>query len=146
MSTESTDPSLSSSSCSLRDFCGICGGQLHHQEAHDCLVLKYLTRSKAGRELKSRMEGMGAATVAESVSEWICQPDCSLSAAIMILNSALMKVKTFAKGKTQNLWYEECDCANCGRSRVLKTEDGRLVCEKCNWDQMAGDYFQANTK
>lgn len=33
-------------------------------------------------------------------------------------------------------------CPNCGRVRVERMEDGHLVCEKCNWDQTAGDYRQ----
>jgi hypothetical protein len=31
-------------------------------------------------------------------------------------------------------------CENCSRLRVLLYENGRRICEKCNWDQAAHDY------
>jgi ribosomal protein L37AE/L43A len=36
--------------------------------------------------------------------------------------------------------YDGTDCRSCGRERVLLYENGRRICEKCNWDQAAGDY------
>lgn len=37
--------------------------------------------------------------------------------------------------------YDGTACCNCGRERVLHYERvGRRICEKCNWDQVAGDY------
>lgn len=37
--------------------------------------------------------------------------------------------------------YDGTDCKNCGRCRVLHYEEvNRHICEKCNWDQDAGDY------
>jgi ribosomal protein L37AE/L43A len=37
--------------------------------------------------------------------------------------------------------YAGTDCKNCNRSRVLHYEEvNRFICEKCNWDQVAGDY------
>lgn len=37
--------------------------------------------------------------------------------------------------------YAGVDCKNCSRSRVLHYEEvNRFICEKCNWDQDAGDY------
>jgi ribosomal protein L37AE/L43A len=39
--------------------------------------------------------------------------------------------------------YTGEDCANCGRSRVLRYEEvDRFICEKCNWDQKAGQYAE----
>lgn len=36
-----------------------------------------------------------------------------------------------------NLWssagYLDCDCPNCGRSRVERCANGKSWCEKCNW-------------
>jgi ribosomal protein L37AE/L43A len=36
--------------------------------------------------------------------------------------------------------YDGTDCENCKRERVLIYENGRRICEKCNWDQDSGDY------
>lgn len=36
--------------------------------------------------------------------------------------------------------YDGTDCTKCGRQRVEKYANGRRVCEKCMWDQEAGDY------
>ncbi len=36
--------------------------------------------------------------------------------------------------------YDGTDCKNCGRLRVLAYENGRRICEKCNWDQDGSDY------
>ena len=31
-------------------------------------------------------------------------------------------------------------CAKCGRIRVEKLANGKRICEKCTWDQDAGEY------
>jgi hypothetical protein len=36
--------------------------------------------------------------------------------------------------------YTGDKCENCGRNRVLKCNNGKHVCEKCNWDQHAHKY------
>lgn len=40
--------------------------------------------------------------------------------------------------------YTGDDCPNCGRNRLVRTEDGRgaerIVCEKCYWEPALGDY------
>lgn len=36
--------------------------------------------------------------------------------------------------------YDGSECRNCGRVRVLKYDNGRRICEKCNWDQATDDY------
>ena len=36
--------------------------------------------------------------------------------------------------------YLDIACANCGRERVEQLANGKIVCEKCSWDQIAGDY------
>ncbi len=38
--------------------------------------------------------------------------------------------------------YESASCNNpeCGRHRVGLRKNGRLICEKCNWDQVAKTY------
>lgn len=36
--------------------------------------------------------------------------------------------------------YDGTDCLNCGRERVERYANGRRICEKCTWDQDAGDY------
>lgn len=36
--------------------------------------------------------------------------------------------------------YAGYECENCGRQRVLAYANGRHICEKCNWDQIAHDY------
>lgn len=35
----------------------------------------------------------------------------------------------------QGAEYDGTDCENCGRERVLRYDNGRRICEKCNWDQ-----------
>lgn len=36
--------------------------------------------------------------------------------------------------------YDGNDCENCGRNRVLLYDNGRRICEKCNWDQVLDEY------
>jgi ribosomal protein L37AE/L43A len=36
--------------------------------------------------------------------------------------------------------YTGTKCKNCGRNRVMNCENGKKVCEKCGWDNVAGEY------
>lgn len=36
--------------------------------------------------------------------------------------------------------YDGTACSHCSRQRVLRYDNGRRICEKCNWDQASGDY------
>lgn len=43
-------------------------------------------------------------------------------------------MRTFKEGRV-GAWYDYTGdtCANCGRVRVLMTESGKRICEKCSW-------------
>lgn len=36
--------------------------------------------------------------------------------------------------------YNGTCCSNCDRARVMKCDNGKLVCEKCGWDQDTNTY------
>jgi len=36
--------------------------------------------------------------------------------------------------------YTGLKCKNCGRNRVMNCANGKKVCEKCGWDNVAGEY------
>lgn len=36
--------------------------------------------------------------------------------------------------------YNGTCCKNCDRARVMRCYNGKLVCEKCGWDQEANTY------
>jgi ribosomal protein L37AE/L43A len=38
--------------------------------------------------------------------------------------------------------YTGADCKFCGRQRVMENGLGEIVCEKCNRDQVSGEYLQ----
>lgn len=58
-----------------------------------------------------------------------------------------MGKKTFKEGRV-GAWYDYTGdtCPNCGRVRVLMTESGKRICEKCRWiieDECYGyDYLE----
>lgn len=38
--------------------------------------------------------------------------------------------------------YDGTKCPNCHRLRMLKSNNGRRRCEKCNWDPDTGQYSE----
>jgi len=36
--------------------------------------------------------------------------------------------------------YTGVKCNNCGRNRVMNCVNGKKVCEKCGWDNVAMEY------
>ncbi len=38
--------------------------------------------------------------------------------------------------------YDGTVCPNCGRERMLKCNNGKRRCEKCNWDPDAHTYSE----
>jgi ribosomal protein L37AE/L43A len=38
--------------------------------------------------------------------------------------------------------YDGTTCLNCGRLRMLKCNNGKRRCEKCNWDPETGTYSE----
>lgn len=55
-------------------------------------------------------------------------------------------MKTFKEGRV-GAWYNYTGdrCPNCDRVRVLMTESGKRICEKCLWiieDECYGDYWE----
>lgn len=47
--------------------------------------------------------------------------------------------------KERNDWaadYDGTTCPNCGRIRMMKCNNGKRRCEKCNWDPDANEYSQ----
>ena len=52
--------------------------------------------------------------------------------------------KVFTDGyRSQNGGYEGV-CENCGRVRVELCRNGKLICEKCHWDQHLHQYDGAH--
>lgn len=56
------------------------------------------------------------------------------------------KMKSFKEGRV-GAWYDYTGdtCPNCGRVRVLMTESGKRICEKCLWiieDECYGDWWE----
>lgn len=39
-----------------------------------------------------------------------------------------------------SLAYEGGNCANRGRPRLARRKNGLLICDKCGWNQIAGEY------
>lgn len=81
----------------LNDYCGLCGEILHPRHGHDCLAAKHGNRSEAGKKLSAHLHGLGCLTVAEAVAEWINDPACSRTAATILLNASLAKVKSHSR-------------------------------------------------
>jgi hypothetical protein len=38
--------------------------------------------------------------------------------------------------------YTGNKCTNCGRNRVMNCVNGRKICEKCGWDNVADKYSE----
>lgn len=38
--------------------------------------------------------------------------------------------------------YDGTTCPNCNRLRMMKSNNGKRRCEKCNWDPDANDYSE----
>ncbi len=36
--------------------------------------------------------------------------------------------------------YAGFPCPNCNRSRMVRRENGKMICEKCQWDSDRGEY------